>query len=70
MQLRQMQALFSWSAGTWARRSWLNDTDMHQHSTLVLPAAEAAQSLGLPQMGQSGAFGVGEGDRTNFDSAA
>ncbi len=55
MQLRQMQAWFSWFPGTFASKSWLNEADMHQHSTSVFPAAEAAHSLGLLQMGQSGA---------------
>jgi len=63
-----MQARFLWSAGTCASKSWLNETDMHQHSTSVVPAADAAQSLGLPQTGQSGALRAGEG--TEFVSAA
>ena len=50
-----MQALPFNSSGTEASSESVNVIDLHQHSTSKDPAADAAHSLGLPQIGQSGA---------------
>ena len=51
-----MQALPLRSAGTALSSASENRTSLHQQSTSKLPAAETAQSLGLPQTGHSGAY--------------
>ena len=50
-----MHALPLNSEGTRLNKAAENCTSLHQHSTSKVPAADAAHSLGLPQMGQSGA---------------
>ena len=50
-----MQALPFNSDGTASSSVVENRASLHQQSTSKRPAAETAQSLGLPQMGHSGA---------------